>query len=82
MTVSLLRITFPYILFISLVAFAGGILNTYHKFAVPAFTPVLLNLVLIAATWWLVPLMDEPVMGLAIGVFLAGLLQLLFQQYR
>ncbi len=79
LTVSLLRITFPYILFISLVAFAGGILNTYHQFAVPAFTPVLLNLVLISATYWIVPMMEEPVMGLAIGVFLAGLLQLLFQ---
>ncbi|MCU7836401.1 MAG: murein biosynthesis integral membrane protein MurJ [gamma proteobacterium symbiont of Taylorina sp.] len=79
LTVNLLRITFPYILFISLVAFAGGILNTYHQFAVPAFTPVLLNLVLIAAVWGIVPLMDEPVMGLAIGVFLAGLIQLLFQ---
>lgn len=79
LTVSLLRITFPYILFISLVAFAGGILNTYNKFAVPAFTPVLLNLVLISATYWIAPMMDEPVMGLAIGVFLAGLLQLLFQ---
>ena len=79
LTVALLRITFPYILFISLVAFAGGILNTYGQFSVPAFTPVLLNLVLIAATWWIVPLMDEPVMGLAIGVFLAGLAQLLFQ---
>jgi len=79
LTVNLLRITFPYILFISLVAFAGGILNTYHQFAVPAFTPVLLNLVLIAAVWWIVPLMDEPVMGLAIGVFIAGLVQLLFQ---
>ncbi len=79
LTVNLLRITFPYILFISLVAFAGGILNTYHQFAVPAFTPVLLNVVLISATFWIVPMMDEPVMGLAIGVFLAGLLQLLFQ---
>jgi len=79
LTVSLLRITFPYILFISLVAFAGGILNTYHQFAVPAFTPVLLNLVLISATWWIAPMMDEPVTGLAIGVFIAGLLQLLFQ---
>ncbi|MCU7938976.1 MAG: murein biosynthesis integral membrane protein MurJ [gamma proteobacterium symbiont of Bathyaustriella thionipta] len=79
LTVNLLRITFPYILFISLVAFAGGILNTYQQFAVPAFTPVLLNVVLISATYWIVPMMDEPVMGLAIGVFLAGLLQLLFQ---
>lgn len=79
LTVSLLRITFPYILFISLVAFAGGILNTYGQFAVPAFTPVLLNLVLISATYWIAPMMQQPVMGLAIGVFLAGLLQLLFQ---
>lgn len=79
LTVALLRVTFPYILFISLVAFAGGILNTYRQFAVPAFTPVLLNLVLISAVFWIVPMMDEPVMGLAIGVFLAGLLQLLFQ---
>jgi len=79
LTVNLLRITFPYILFISLVAFAGGILNSYQQFAVPAFTPVLLNVVLISATYWIAPMMDQPVMGLAIGVFLAGLLQLLFQ---
>jgi putative peptidoglycan lipid II flippase len=79
LTVSLLRITFPYILFISLVAFAGGILNTYQKFAIPAFTPVLLNLVLLSAVYFLVPYVDEPVMALAIGVFIAGLLQLLIQ---
>ncbi len=79
LTVSLLRITFPYIMFISLVAFAGGIINTYGKFAVPAFTPVLLNVVLISATYWIAPLMEQPVMGLAIGVFIAGLVQLLFQ---
>ena len=79
LTVDLLRITFPYILFISLVAFAGGILNTYGRFAVPAFTPVLLNVVLIASVYWIVPLMEQPIMGLAIGVFLAGVLQLLFQ---
>ncbi|MFK5892448.1 MAG: murein biosynthesis integral membrane protein MurJ [Pseudomonadota bacterium] len=79
LTVSLLRITFPYILFISLVAFAGGILNSYHKFAIPAFTPVILNLVLISCVYFLVPYMDEPVMALAIGVFIAGFLQLLLQ---
>jgi putative peptidoglycan lipid II flippase len=79
LTVSLLRITFPYILFISLVAFAGGILNSYHKFAIPALTPVILNLVLISSVYFLVPYMDEPVMGLAIGVFIAGLMQLLLQ---
>ncbi len=79
LTVSLLRITFPYILFISLVAFAGGILNSYHKFAIPAFTPVVLNVVLISSIYFLVPYMEEPVMGLAIGVFIAGFLQLLLQ---
>jgi len=79
LTVSLLQITFPYIFFISLVAFAGGILNTYNHFAGPAFTPVILNLVLISAVFFLAPYFSEPVTALAIGVFLAGLLQLLFQ---
>ncbi len=78
-TVDLLRVTFPYIFFISLVAFSGGILNTYGEFALPAFTPVVLNLVLIASVFFIVPLLEEPVMGLAIGVFIAGLMQLLLQ---
>ncbi len=75
----MLRLTFPYIFFISLTAFAGGILNTYGRFGVPAFTPVLLNLVLISCALWLAPQMDEPIMALAWGVFFAGLAQLLFQ---
>jgi len=75
----MLRFTFPYILFISLVAFAGGILNSYGRFGVPAFTPVLLNLVLIGCTLWLAPYMDQPIMALARGVLFAGLAQLLFQ---
>ena len=75
----MLRFTFPYLFFVSLTAFAGGVLNTYGKFAVPAFTPVILNVVLIAAAIWLAPLLDEPGMALAYGVFVAGLLQLLFQ---
>lgn len=75
----MLMLTFPYIFFISLTAFAGGILNTYGRFAVPAFTPVLLNLVLIACAVWLAPQMDEPIMALAWGVFIAGAAQLLFQ---
>ena len=75
----MLRFTFPYIFFISLTAFAGGILNTYGRFGVPAFTPVLLNLVLISCALWLAPKMDEPIMALAWGVFFAGLAQLLFQ---
>ena len=75
----MLRLTFPYILFISLTALAGGVLNTYGRFAVPAFTPVLLNLVLIGCALWLAPSLEQPVLGLAVGVFLAGLVQLLFQ---
>ncbi len=75
----MLRLTFPYLLFISLVAFAGGILNTYGRFAVPAFTPVLLNLVMIASVFLLAPYFDTPVYGLAVGVFIAGLVQLAFQ---
>ena len=55
LTVAMVRVTFPYLLFISLTAFAGGILNTYGKFGVPAFTPVLLNVVMIAAAIWLAP---------------------------
>ncbi len=79
LTVSMLRIVFPYILFISLVAMAAGILNTYGKFGVAAFTPVLLNLCLIGAALWLAPHMDLPVMALAWGVLIAGVVQLLFQ---
>ncbi len=79
LAVQLLRITFPYLFFISSVAFAGGILNTFGKFAVPAFTPVFLNICMIAAAIWLSPLMSEPVVALAWGVFAAGIVQLLFQ---
>jgi putative peptidoglycan lipid II flippase len=75
----MLRFTFPYLFFVSLTAFAGGILNTYGRFAVPAFTPVLLNIVLIAAAIWWSPLLEEPGMALAYAVFIAGVLQLLFQ---
>ena len=75
----MLRVTFPYILFISLTAMAGGILNTYENFAVPAFTPVLLNLSMIGCAIWLAPLLPEPIVALAWGVFLAGIVQLLFQ---
>ena len=73
----MLRIMFPYLLFVSLVAMAAGILNTYGKFAAAAFTPVLLNLCLIGAALWLAPRMAEPVLALAWGVFLAGVVQLL-----
>jgi len=72
---AMLRFTFPYLLFVSLTAFAGGILNTYGRFAVPAFTPVILNVVLIAGALWLAPNLAEPGMALAYAVFAAGLIR-------
>lgn len=79
LTADLLRITFPYLLFISLAAFASSILNSYGRFAVPAFTPVLLNICLIIAAVFVTPWFDQPLYALAWGVFFAGLIQLLFQ---
>jgi putative peptidoglycan lipid II flippase len=75
----MLRLTFPYLFFISLTAFAGGILNAHDRFAVPAFTPVLLNLCLIAAALWAAPLFAQPVVALAWGVLVAGITQFVFQ---
>lgn len=79
LTVEMVRITFPYILFISLTALAAGILNSYGRFGVPAFTPVFLNLCMIGAALWLAPRMEEPITALAWGVFAAGVVQLAFQ---
>ncbi|HKJ89260.1 MAG TPA: murein biosynthesis integral membrane protein MurJ, partial [Gammaproteobacteria bacterium] len=79
LTVDLLRITFPYLFFISLVALAGGVLNTFGRFAAPAFTPVLLNLAMIGAALLGAPYFDQPITALAWGVFAGGILQLLFQ---
>ncbi|MCB1916803.1 MAG: murein biosynthesis integral membrane protein MurJ [Rhodocyclaceae bacterium] len=76
LTVSLTRITFPYILFMSLVALAAGVLNTWSRFAIPAFTPVLLNLSFIAMALFAAPWFDPPVMALGWAVFVGGLLQL------
>ena len=75
----MLRFTFPYLFFISLIALAGGMLNTYGKFAVPAFTPVILNVCLIAFAIVLAPRLDNPGLALAYGVLAAGIVQLLFQ---
>ncbi|WP_289117326.1 murein biosynthesis integral membrane protein MurJ [uncultured Idiomarina sp.] len=75
----LLRITFPYLWFITFTAMAGAILNTLGKFAVAAFTPVFLNIAIISAAIWLAPNMEQPEYGLAWGVFFGGLIQLLFQ---
>lgn len=75
----MLRLTFPYLFFISLTAFAGGIMNAHGRFAVPAFTPVLLNLSLIGCALWLSPVLEQPVVALAWGVLLAGVSQFVFQ---
>jgi putative peptidoglycan lipid II flippase len=79
LTVEMLYLTFPYLFFVTLTAYAGSILNAHNRFSVPAFTPVLLNLSLIGCAIWLAPLMEEPVVGLAWGVLIAGIVQLLFQ---
>lgn len=76
LTIELTRITFPYILFISLVALAGGILNSFQRFALPAMTPVWLNVTLIIGALVLAPHLPHPTMGLAVGVFLGGVIQL------
>ena len=79
LTVAMLRITFPYILFISLVSLAGGILNTWSRFAIPALTPALLNLSFIFGALFFAPYFDPPVMVLAWAVLVGGVLQLGFQ---
>ncbi|EWM38237.1 integral membrane protein MviN [Vibrio parahaemolyticus EKP-021] len=75
----MLKITFPYLWFITFVALSGAILNTLGKFAVSSFTPVFLNVMIILAAWCISPQMSQPEIGLAIGVFLGGLVQFLFQ---
>lgn len=75
----LLQITFPYVLLISMSALSGAILNSYNKFALPAFTPVLLNICFIIAAIFVAPLLAIPITALAWAVFIAGILQLLLQ---
>jgi putative peptidoglycan lipid II flippase len=79
LSAQMLRITFPYILLISLTALAGGILNSFDRFLIPALTPVLLNLSLIAAAVLLSTRLEVPIMALAWGVLVAGIVQLLVQ---
>lgn len=79
LAVTMLRITFPYLMLISLTAFSGAILNTYSRFWVAAFTPIFLNLSMIGAAFYLSPQFTKPIIGLAWGVFIAGVVQLLFQ---
>jgi putative peptidoglycan lipid II flippase len=78
-TAEMLRITFPYLLFISMTGVAGGILNSYDRFAVPAFTPLLLNISLIFAALIAAPWFDQPTYALAWGVLAAGVVQFVFQ---
>lgn len=77
--VDLFRLTFPFLLFVSLTALAGGALNSFQRFAMPALTPVILNLCMIAGALWLAPRLDVPILALGWAVLVAGLLQLLFQ---
>lgn len=75
----LLKITFPYLWFITFTALAGSILNTRGRFAVSAFTPVFLNIAIICAALFVAPELEQPEIGLALGVFFGGLIQFLFQ---
>ena len=79
LSIDLLRVTFPYIFLISLSSFVGSILNSYHKFGIPAFTPTFLNISFIVFSLFFVPYFDPPVMALAWAVFVGGVLQLVFQ---
>ena len=79
LTVDLLRLTFPFILFVSLTALAGGALNSFHKFGLPALTPVILNLCMIAGALWLSPHLQVPITALGWAILGGGILQLLFQ---
>jgi putative peptidoglycan lipid II flippase len=79
LTVDLLRLTFPFLLFVSLTALCGGALNSFQRFALPALTPVILNLCMIGGALWLSRHMRTPIMAMGWAILLAGILQLLFQ---
>ena len=79
LTVLLTRITFPYIFLVSLVAFFMGILNSLRHFAAPAAAPIFLNVGIIGATLWISPHFDQPIVGVAIGVIIGGVLQVALQ---
>ena len=76
---SMLRWTFPYLFFISLSALFSGVLNSYNRFALPAYTQVIMNVVMIIVTVWIAPKAENPGLALAMGVFVSGILQLGFQ---
>jgi putative peptidoglycan lipid II flippase len=79
LTVELLRLTFPFLLFVSLTALSGGALNSFHQFGLPALTPVILNLCMIAGAWWLSRRLQTPILAMGWAVFAAGIFQVLFQ---
>ncbi len=78
LTAQLLRLTFPFLLFVSLTALAAGVLNSFQRFALPALAPVILNLCMIGGALWLAPRLDVPIMALGWAILAAGVLQLLF----
>ena len=79
LAIDILQITFPYLFFVSLVAFSGSILNSYQKFSLPALTPLFYNLSLILAAVWFAPKLEMPIYAIAWGVFVAGIVQVLIQ---
>ena len=79
LAVSVLRIMFPYLALISLVAFAGGIQNTHGRFSLPASTPIIFNVSLITAAVFIAPMFEIPIFALAWGVLVAGFVQLAIQ---
>lgn len=79
LTASLIRLTFPYLLFISLTSLFSSVLNTWGRFAVPAFTPALLNLSFILSALYLTPYFEPPIMALGLAILLGGIAQLAFQ---
>jgi putative peptidoglycan lipid II flippase len=78
LTVQLLRLTFPFLLFVSLTALAGGALNSFHRFGLPALAPVILNICMIAGALWLSPLLQTPILALGWAIMFGGVVQLLF----
>ena len=79
LAIDILQITFPYLFFVSLVAFSGSILNSHQKFSLPALTPLFYNLSLIVAAIWFAPQLEVPIYAIAWGVFAAGIIQVIIQ---
>ena len=79
LTVLLTRVMFPYLIFVSLVAWAMGVLNAEGRFAAPAAAPILLNIAIIGAAFGISPLLDEPIIGIGFGVLLGGIAQIILQ---